>query len=117
MTTMVLDRRTATASPPPTWSGGRSHSARHAEPVRSELLLVINPSRSQFLVRIEQDADGYIAIDSLTDQWCAGHDIESAAMGLAGALRDYYDDLKTHSGHLTLRLSRHLRLLEQAFGS
>lgn len=115
MTSVVLDRTDATASPAPVWSGRRTAAFSYDPPLIIELLLVIEPSRASFPVTLEKSAQGYLAVDRLTDQSGSGPDGAAAATDLVSSLRSYYHDLRAHAGKLTPRLARHLRILEQAF--
>jgi hypothetical protein len=111
-TELTLTRSGATASRAPEWG------ERDQEPQRVNLQIIIGAGEHQsvFPAHVDRVDQAYVAVDLLTDQVGQGADIGSAATALVEALSSYHADLAAHADRLTPRLSRHLRVLQQAFG-
>ena len=67
-------------------------------------------------VRLRLADDHYVVSSDQLDLYGVGHTPEEAREDYVTAAREYYADLRAHTGRLYAHLDRHLALLRRVFG-
>ena len=67
-------------------------------------------------VRLRLTDDHYVVSSDQLDLYGVGHTPEEARADYLTAAREYYSDLRAHTGRLYAHLDRHLALLRRVFG-
>ncbi len=66
-------------------------------------------------ISVESTKAGYVAVDSLVSVWGEGDTPDIAIHDLMRALREHFEDLRSHHGPMSPRLEGQLLLLEHVF--